>query len=123
MSDPEFVYSLDEEWFEEFETIQYRVNDDVEPGDKISGYRGVPIEVTHLDIVKNLRPLVEYLQEAAYDEAGEAAEDYLMDFTDDHEEGLREVIAKYLEDNVRKPAYFHIEDVTDFIFTSEVYDE
>lgn len=120
---PDFVYSLDEEWFEEFEVIQDQVNDDNEPGEKVSGYKGVPIPVSHLDIVKLCRPFVESLQEAAYDEDGDAAEDYLMDFTNDMEEGLQEVIAQYLEDNVRRPTYYRIGDIQPHIFTSESYDE
>lgn len=122
MSIPEYVYSLDGEWFEEFDVIQDQVNDDAEPGEKVSGYRGTPIQVDHADHVKHLK-IVELLQELAYDEDGEAAENYLMDFDDEKEDQLKDVIIKWMDNNIKKPGYFRVGEIQDHIFTSELYDE
>jgi hypothetical protein len=116
---PDLVYSLDGEWYDDFDTIQGQVNDDTEPGEKVSGYKGVPIPVHHIDIINRIGSMVELIQDTSYDEDGDAAEDYLMDMTDDLEKELNEVIAKFLDDHVAQPKYYHIGDVQDHIFTPE----
>ncbi len=112
-NDPEFVYSIDEEIFhEDFDDVMDMVNDDRdnEPGDRVVIYKGTPVRLTHMDFLKNIS-IVDILQNAAYDEDGEMAEDYMMDVSEEDEEKMileiNEIICKY----ALPPAYFRVTDI------------
>ena len=114
----QFVYSLDDENFGEFEQMQDEVNDQYEPESKVCGSWGVLVPISHLDFVNEIN-IVEDIQQIAYDKDGDFAEDYLLDMTEDMEQELREVIAKFLTEKVAAPKWYRVDDVQEYIFTAE----
>jgi hypothetical protein len=111
MEYPKYVYSLDGEYFHEWDYINDDIKNTFEPGSKITVYRGVPAPVTHLDYLKNLR-LIEQLIDLAADEDGEVSEDYLMDTKDKHEmELIKALNDKMIELGIKQPNYTRVDNI------------
>ncbi len=111
--EPEFVYSLDEEiFYDDLDEVMDMVNDDMdnEPGDRVVIYRGNPVKVTHSNFIKDM-DLIGLLQEMAYEEDGEMAEDYLTDVTDEDEEFILDMITAIMNKKAKQPKYFRVENI------------
>lgn len=118
----EFVYSLDNEWFDDFDSVMDFVNSEYEPGSRVTLYKGRPVPVTHEDVVKRCffkGHLLEFLQEAAYDEYGEVAENYLTDLGEGDEESIIDEIVIFLNENVKEPNFYTVKDVEEIEVLAE----
>lgn len=122
MMTDEFVYSLDNEYFDNFDSVMDSVNSEYEPGSRVILYKGVPVPVTHEDIVKRCffkGRLLEFLQEAAYDEYDEYGENYLTDLSDSDEQSIIDKIVTFLNENVKEPNFYTVKDVEEIEVLAE----
>ena len=117
---PEYVYSVDEEFF--IEDIDELDLGDAEDGDRIVIYRGTPVKVTHMDFLKDIS-LVEILQDAAYEEDGEMAEDYMTDLNDEDEAEMMKEINKIVCKYASQPNYHRVENITPITIVVGEFDE
>jgi hypothetical protein len=124
IDDPEFVYSIDGESFGIYDDIIEDVNNEYEPGEKITLYKGKPKKLKHYDFVREL-DIVGILQEMAADEDGDFAEDYFTDVTPEIGRRIVIGISKVLDMYVKQPNYHRVVDVTNEIYTvpGEFYKE
>ena len=51
---PEFVYSLDGEYFEEWEVIEDTIHSDFAEGAEVLVYKGKPVRVTHGNLIAEM---------------------------------------------------------------------
>jgi hypothetical protein len=108
---PEYLYSLDGEFFHEWDYIEDEIKDNFEPESRVTVFRGKPAPVYHIDYLKSLR-IIESLIDIAADEDGEASEDYLMDSKDEHETELINTLNdKMIELGIRQPNFTRVVDV------------
>lgn len=70
----------------------------------------------------NFDRLIEDMQEAAYDDGGEHAEDYLADLPDEKGAELAAMIEKWLDENVA-PRFYKVTQVQRFTVTQADIDE
>lgn len=126
MEQPEFVYSLDGEHFEEWDAVKDYVDSEYEPGERVTVYKGRPVELSHYDHVRPIiHRFVESIQEHAYDEDGDYAEDYLTDLPDTEElnDELAEIVTEWLNKHAKRPGYHRVDDIVEEIVLSEDYEE
>jgi hypothetical protein len=119
--DPEYLYSFDEETFyNDLDEVMDMINDDLdnEPGDKITIYRGNPVKVTHRDFIKNL-DLIDILQEMAYEEDGEIAENYLSEVTDEDLDFVINILSGVFNKKFKQPDYHRVENIQPMTVTVE----
>jgi len=103
-----YIYSLNNSDYHEKEDIIeiIKQTDDVK-----TVYRGEKINYTHDDFVSG-RDIVENIAEAAYDIADEYSENYTESIDNDKvSDAIKEVVLKYLNENVPQPSFFRIDDV------------
>ena len=66
---------------------------------------------THKDLIC-IDQFIESMEEQAYDKAGEFSEDYLHDIrSQDKRQELKEVISKWLDENVGPPTFYRVTNV------------
>jgi len=119
--EPEFVYSLDEEiFYDDLDEVMDMVNDDMdnEPGDRVVIYRGTPVKVTHSNFIKDMN-IISLLQEMAYEEDGEMAEDYLSDVTNEDEEFIIDMLISIMNKKAKQPNYFRVDNIQPMTVTVE----
>jgi len=117
--EPEYIYSIDGEDFDEWDTITDMVDSDNEPGVKVVIFRGKPIQVKHIDhVLPVIDTIIENIQQHAYDEDGDYAENYLTDLSDPKAIELANVIAEYLNEEIIQPLYHRVGEVEEITITS-----
>jgi hypothetical protein len=122
---PEFVYSLDEEiFYDDLDEVMDMLNDDSdnEPGDRVVIYRGTPVRVNHYDIVKDI-DIIGILQDAAADEDGEMAEDYLTDVSEGVANRINILLSKILDKLAKQPNYHRVENIQPMTVTIDGIEE
>jgi len=120
MIEGKFVWPENEEIFNnnaEYDTIEDALKDassDLEKGETI--YIG---KIKKIDLSVDANKVIEDLQEIVYDQAGDAASDFLNDVTKDQEDVLQkminETLIEWLEENNLIPSFFSVEEVKEYI--------
>lgn len=116
-----FVYSLDGEFFDDFDSVMCIVNSEYEPGERVVGCRGVIVRKTHSDYINKypVESFIEMVQEMAYDIDGDFAETYCDQFTDQHTTDLRQCIIEFFDKNIPQPTNYGVSNVEEYLFISE----
>ncbi len=98
----DFVYSLNEENYYEYEDIVDQINDGCIHGHEIKVYRGRRKDYKHEDFIApiDIDFLIERMQESAYDNMSEFSEGYLDDLTEDNKKELMKLITDFLDSKV-----------------------
>lgn len=120
MTENKFVYSEDEEYFNsdlDFDTIEDALKNATENLDKDSKvYIG---KIKDVDLTIGAWNIIEDLQEDAFEQAGEIAEDFLNNVTQEQENDLtimiNDVIDKWLKKHKLEPNFFSVVDVKQYI--------
>lgn len=116
-------YSLDEETFTTGE--KWDAIDDLFGRDELQVEReyflGASIK-PKASTYFNFDRLIEDMQEAAYDDGGEHAEDYLADLPDEKGADLAAMIEKWLDENVT-PHFYKVANIQRFTVTQADIDE
>ena len=120
MIEGKFVWSENDEIFNssiEFDTIEEALKDasqELEKGGNV--FIG---KIKKVDLSIDTNAIIENLQEIAYDQAGDAASDFLNDITKDQEDVLQkminETLIEWLEENNLIPSFFSVEEVKEYI--------
>ena len=114
-----YGYSLNEEEYHDFDYIMDRINDDYPKGQEVTVYKGESVQWHHKDFI-NVTTLLEDMSEAAYEEAGELAEDYYPDgISKEKQEELLNLIAKWCDENIEKPKFWTVKNVVKDTVISE----
>ena len=110
------VYSADEEEFVDYDTALFRATADpeIKPGDTVTLVEGDEVPADHSQFVNGDR-LIEELQERAYDEYGEYAEDYLVDVGDVAE--LEALIVGWLNEHAKPPTFYRVDNMREISVT------
>lgn len=116
---PEYVYSTDEEIF--YESIDELNLDDAEEGDRVVIYRGNPVKVSHMDILKEIN-FVDIIQNAAADVDGEMADNYLYNTDEDLDKKIAQAIDKVLREHADPPDYHRVKNIKPFSITIGEFD-
>ena len=98
-SNKQYAFSLDGE---KFETDSEIIMDKIKEHKII--YVGEQKRALHKDFI-NIESLIENMQEAATFES-EYADDYLEDFTEEHEFELEKLILEYMDKNLAQPNFY-----------------
>jgi len=100
------VYSLnDEEWVDDWCDI---MDDLIESGNTEVSV-GTGVKADHADFIRPY-DIVETMQELAYDQYDDYAEDYAI-LSDIQMQQLKLVITKWFNDNVEKPTFYKVTNV------------
>lgn len=117
----QFVTSLNDDIFngEQFETedeaIDYMVND-LPKGDDF--YIGVPRKV-EIGNLFNISQLIDAIQENAYDEVGDVAEDYLSDCNYKKQQELEKIICDWFKKNNFEPTFYAVDDIKHYLILDD----
>ena len=106
----DFAYSLNDEEFHDYDTIMDEINDGYESGEAVSVFYGSVVKVEHAGFI-NISRIIEDIQEMAYEEHGEWAEDYLFDMTKEKISDLDSVIKEWFKKNVNRPTFYTVKRI------------
>lgn len=112
----DFVYSVDGVMFFTHEEIMDDLENGNELGARVVIFRGVPVEVRHADYVRDLS-IIEMVQNIAYDDENDMADDYLVDVTEEQEKTLLEEVVKLFDDMFPQPGYYRVVDIEEIVVT------
>lgn len=116
------VYSHNEEdWVEEFqEAIDAAIEGDVHQ-ECVDIKVGDKVLVTHSKLSSDVgSSVVVQIQEWAYDECGEWADQYLDDLDKEKIDELSKVIADWIEKNAEAPNFYTVENIQDFECSADI---
>tara|TARA_R110000737_G_scaffold280436_2_gene287025 strand:- start:409 stop:798 length:390 start_codon:yes stop_codon:yes gene_type:complete len=117
------VYSHNEEdWVEELqEAIDAAIEQqDCQP-ECVNIKIGDKVLVTHSKLSSDVGgSVVVQIQECAYDEGGEWADQYLDDLDKDKIDELSRVIADWIEKNAEEPNFYTVENIKDFECAADI---
>lgn len=117
------VYSHSEEnWVDELqEAIDAAIEQDGAGNHEINISIGDKVLVTHSKLSSDSGGrVIEQLQEWAYDECGEWADNYLRDLDKNKIDELSAVIGKWISENSEKPNFYTVENIKDFECAADI---
>ena len=107
------VYSTDAEHYYNAEEILENIENEFKLGETITVNMGFPVLATHAEFV-NPMSIIENICDQSSDDFGEFSEDYLRELqSDESVDGLKDVIAKWLQDTVGAPTFYRVIDATE----------
>jgi len=112
----EYVYSLDESAFYDYESIIETAKEDYEIGTEVTIYKGEPVEFNHSDFI-DIEHIIDSIKERAFEECDEYADLYLNDLCKDSKKVLKEIIAEWLNKNTKKPNFYTVKNVVEIKVT------
>ncbi len=101
----EYVYSLNDEGWGDFEDVVNDVNENNEAGTIVDVYKAEKQPQSHSDFISADR-IIEDIQEDAFGTVGEFAEDYLEDVSESDKETLAAIIANWLDSTAADPRFW-----------------
>lgn len=112
----EKVYSLNSEEFEDYDAIISQLEDEYLPGEKVTIYEGTAKNYSHSDFF-DIYKLISAMQEKAYDEVGDYAEEYFDDITPKKIEKFNKLIVNWLNKNIKEPKFCSVENIKEIEIT------
>lgn len=105
----DYVYSLNEQDFNDLESIEHSIDSDYEPGEITHVYRATPVRYTHKDFIDG-QMITEDIANSACEEGGEYSEDYCSE-VENHSKQMAELVSIYLDNNVSQPNFYTVKDI------------
>jgi hypothetical protein len=108
------TFSLDEDyWTLDSDEIEDNIHDCIEhegtPKEEIKVYIGKTIKKTHKDYV-HPKQLLSSIQEYAYDDSGEYADNYLESLSPEIINNLGKLIIDYMNEYIEQPRWYSVEN-------------
>lgn len=117
------VYSHNEEdWVDDLQdAINASIEQDNSSQEQVDIKIGDKILFTHSKLSSGIGSrVIEQLQEWAYDECREFADDYLYDLEKDKIDNLSKVINEWLNKNAEQPNFYTVKNIKDFECSAEI---
>ncbi len=108
------------EVFDDFGSIMATLESEFEPG-KHQIWKGKAKPATHFNIVP-IHSVIEMIQESAYDDYGEWAEDYLYGLKSEDVQELRKVISDFLLKKTGPVSFWDVENIEEMWVSTELAD-